>query len=346
MLDPAVIRERAFRMRPFTFCALLGVAMLALSLSFSAEASFQKRETQRPDDSTLHWSLDLPDVQVDKVGLVIIMQGSGCEPVAKNKSLMLTRAAFPEFAAVTADKYGIDPDADFERSDKPGCPQEYYAKSTNSQRVADYQQILNELSSAQWWNGQLILIGGSEGGDIAARLSARVLPDAVVLISTGGGASFGEIVRTSILIEMEQNSVPRDQWPDMDRTFARARENPESAEVQAGYSYKYWADAIDRRAVDDMLNTTAPILLIQGTGDISAPLYAARAAVDVFTKKKRCNLTYWEKSSYDHSMVDPDGNSHLKEVLVQASSWVRAQLRRPNLSLCMEPEPVTVNKNR
>lgn len=324
-------------MRPVTFSTLVGAVINALSLSLTVQAASQKQETPRPDGSTIHWFLDLPDAPESKVGLVVIMQGSGCEPVAKSKSLALTRAAFPEFATVTADKYGIDPDADFEGKDNTSCPQRYHEKSTSSQRVADYQQILNSLSLAQWWNGQLILVGGSEGGDIAARLAAQSRSDAVVLISTGGGTTFGELVRASLIEEMERQSVPPSQWLDIDGMFARARANPESTEVEAGYSYRYWADSIDLKTVDDMLKTAAPILLIQGTDDTSTPLYTARTAVDTFIKEKRCNLTYWEKTGYNHSMVDPDGNNRLQEVLTQASSWVHHQLQHSNVSPCMKP---------
>jgi len=324
-------------MHPITFGALFSVVISALSLSLTVQAAPQKRETPRPDGSTIHWFLDQPDAPASKVGLVVVMQGSSCEPVAKSEFLALTRAVFPEFSTVTADKYGIDPDADFDGKDNASCPQRYHAKSTSSQRVADYQQILNNLSLAKWWNGQLILVGGSEGGDIAARLAAQSRSDAVVLISTGGGTTFGELVRASLIEQMERQSVPRDQWLDIDGIFARARANPESTEVEGGYSYRYWADSIDLKTVDDMLKTAAPILLIQGTDDTSTPLYTARTAVDAFIKEKRCNLTYWEKTGYSHSMVDLDGNDRLQEVLAQASSWARYQLEHSNVSSCMKP---------
>lgn len=313
----------------------LVVAVFLFFPAFSADAAISNFETQRPDGSFIQWSLDIPEGHAGKVGLVVIMQGSGCDPTAKNGSLALTRIVFSDFAALMVDKYGVNQNDNVIEGDEEGvCPLEYYANNTNSQRVIDYVKILSSLSSAEWWNGQLVVLGGSEGGEIAAQVSAKMHPQAVVLISTGGGTTFGEAVRESNRQEMEKNEVPRDQWPEVDAIFSRARENPQSAQVEGGYSYKYWADSIDRRTVDEMLKIAAPILLIHGTSDTSEPLYTARAAVDIFTKAKRCNLTYWEKAGYSHSMVDPDGTNRLEEVLQEVRFWVKNKLEQRKTSSC------------
>src|SRR5690606_15129154 len=104
-----------------------------------------------------------------------------------------------------------------------------------------------------WWNGKLVLAGGSEGGDVIARLSAPAEADATILISTGGGKTFGEMVRQSILDEMERHKVPEESWPPVDRVFEQARANPMSTEIWAGSSFRFWADAIDHRIVDSVL---------------------------------------------------------------------------------------------
>lgn len=311
------------------------VAFFSFLSMFSVCAEVSNFETQRPDGSDIHWSLDVPEGQDKQVGLVVIMQGSGCDSIKKSGSLELTRTVFSDFAALTVEKYGVKENRDVIEGDEQGeCPLEYYANNTNSQRVVDYVQILGSLSSAEWWNGQLVLIGGSEGGDIAARVSAQRHPQAVVLISSGGSITFGELVRETNWGEMERNEVPREHWPDVDGIFSRARENPQSAQVEGGYSYKYWADSIDRRTVDDMLNISAPLLLIQGTSDTSVPVYDARAAVDIFTKAKRCNLTYWEKAGYSHRMVDADGTNRMEEVLQEVRFWVKSKLEQSKTSSC------------
>lgn len=321
------------------------IAVFLIFSMFSAHAVASNFETERPDGSSIHWSLDIPEGQVKRVGLVVIMQGSGCESIAKSRYLALTRTVFSDLAVLMVEKYGVTQnDEAVENEGQVVCPLEYYANNTNTQRVVDYLEILKSLSSAEWWNGQLVIIGGSEGGDIAAQVSAQMHPQAVVMISSGGGTTFAEVVRESIRSEMEENEVPLEQWPDVDGIFSRARENPQSAQVEGGYSYKYWADSIDRRTVDDMLNIAAPILLIQGTADTSMPLYDARAAVDIFTEAKRCNLTYWEKAGYSHGMVDAGGTNRLEEVLQEARFWVLSKLEqgKPALAAVVN-EKKTIN---
>ena len=102
-----------------------------------------------------------------------------------------------------------------------------------------------------------------------------------------------------------------------------------------GDSYKYWANSIDYKALDDMLKFDAPIVLVHGSADTSAPVQSARQAVEAFQRKNRCNLTYWELSGHDHGMSDPQGQNHMKSVLIQASLWINSQLAADNVSSCV-----------
>lgn len=323
----------------FNFPTWIAVLFCSLFAQQAAIATPHRFESKRPDGSTIHWTLDLPDQHKGTSGLAVLMQGSGCSPIAQSRAMLRARSAFPEFAALTIEKYGIHPDykSDNDKGDLENCPQEYHANSNHSQRVADYLQILSELAGWNWWNGRLVLFGGSEGGDIATMLAVRSKPDAIILMSAGGGVSFGEMMKLSILDDLKRRSVPQTQWPDYDALFARARANPQSAEVEEGYSLRYWADSIDYRAVEDMLKLTVPILLIQGSADTDSPVVGARKAVEAFTMARRCNLTYWELTGYDHSMADSAGVSRLGEVLDQAALWARQQLSQPSTSDCMKP---------
>ncbi|CAM3369088.1 hypothetical protein SAMN04488021_1646 [Paracoccus aminovorans] len=84
----------------------------------------------------------------------------------------------------------------------------------------------------------------------------------------------------------------------------------------------FWSDLIDYRAADDLLRARAPILLVQGGRDGSAPAEAARASADLFARAGRCNLAYWELPGLDHGMVDADGGSRMGEVLALARDWL------------------------
>lgn len=132
-----------------------------------------------------------------------------------------------------------------------------------------------------------------------AMLAAQVNADAAILLSTGGGEPFGQMVR---------GSIPKEGW--------------------AGYSLRFWADIIDRRVADDMLLASTKFLLVQGGRDASGAATIARKTVDLFTQARRSNLTYWELTGLDHGMVDASGGGHMGPILEQASSWVEAALRQ------------------
>jgi alpha-beta hydrolase superfamily lysophospholipase len=145
-------------------------------------------------------------------------------------------------------------------------------------------------------------------------------------MSTGGGTSFGEMVKQSMEGEMLLNKVPKEHWPQVDKEFAHARANPQSNETWAGSSYRFWADAIHHRPVDAMLQSDAALLLIQGSADTSTPVSNARMTLDMFDKAKHCNLTYWEFAGYSHGMQDAQGTSRMADVLAQAGFWLKQQL--------------------
>lgn len=295
---------RRFRIFPPIACA----AFMAGSAAMAAPRSF---ETPRADGSVIHWTLDVPDSEGPS-GLVVIAQGSGCAAAMQSPNLGLARSIFGNLTALSVEKYGVEP-GDNPRDDHRDCSQVFREHHTISQRVADYRQIIDDLREAAWWNGELVLFGGSEGGIVMAMLAPEVRADAAILISTGGGVPFGQMVR---------QSIPEEGWPMVDATFERAREHPDSTDLWAGQSLRFWADAIDRRAADDMLRADTDFLLIQGGRDGAGPANVARAVGDLFAAAGRCNLTYWEFPALDHGLIDANGNAHLTEVLSQASLWL------------------------
>lgn len=310
--------------RSFRYFASLAFAGFVAATPAAAEP--QLFEANRTDGSTIHWALDLPDYD-EKVGLIVLAQGSGCLPAMQSGSMQRARAAFGSLAALTIEKYGVAPSDTPTADDNSDCPVAFHENQTVSQRVSDYQQIIESLRGASWWNGKLVLFGGSEGGLAMSILASEVGADAAILVSTGGGVTFGEMVR---------QSIPPEGWPTVDAIFEKARQNPESSELWAGNSMRFWADMIDRRVADDMLRADTSFLLLQGGRDVSGAPNVSRATTDLFAQAGRCNLTYWEFPGYDHGMNDSAGNSHLSDVLTQANRWLAGQLNADRTATCID----------
>lgn len=298
-------------------------------VAFAAQAVTTVSETLRlpiTDGSPIHWYLDRPAGSA-KMGLLVVAQGSGCQSVTRSENLAAIRLAFPEFATLMVEKHGVTAE-DRPMDDHTDCSASFREHHTVSQRLSDYRQIIEGLRGAEWWNGQLALIGGSEGGLAMAMLAPQVQAQAVILLSTGGGLPFGEIVR---------QSIPEPGRPQADAAFEKARKHPTSSELWAGSSMRFWADIIDRRVADDLLRSSANILLIQGGRDASGSAIAARTTSDRFLAAGRCNLSYWELAGLDHSLVDSDGNSRMSDTLALASQWLRAKFASVEQGKCMRP---------
>jgi hypothetical protein len=277
-------------------------AMLAATPSL---ARTELRQLERPDGSTIHYSIDFPESE--PAGTIVLAQGSGCLPTASGTNLAKVRNAFPHHVAVMMEKYGIAPDAPIVHGERD-CPDEFHAGYTASQRVADYEAVIAALDAP----GPLILFGGSEGGLAVAMLSARVHADATIILSSALGIPFAEMVLAT---------VPPEGQEHVRAGLAAAAADPEGATLFAGFSHRFWADIMDHVVLDHMLAAESPFLVIQGGLDKSSPVAAARATADRFAVEGRCELTYWEFPALDHTMLDPSGRSRLAEIGAAAAAW-------------------------
>ena len=238
---------------------------LLLFLAGPAVAAPEHHQLVRPDGSLIDYYLDRPDGPA--AGLLLLAQGSGCLPVARSESLATARAAFPDHIALMVEKAGVTPAAEIVDG-FTDCPAEFHHRYTISLRVADYLAVAAEVRADPAIPDRLVLFGGSEGGLAVAMLAADLAPDATIILSSATGTNFGTMVLST---------VPPEGRPTVKAAFAAARANPESRELFAGSSYRFWADMLDRRTLDYMTAATGPLLLIQGGRDTSSPLETARA---------------------------------------------------------------------
>jgi pimeloyl-ACP methyl ester carboxylesterase len=272
------------------------------------------RMLQRADGSSIAYQLNR-DPRIRRQGALLVMQGSGCEPVSTDRGVRSTGPALaPDSALLTIEKYGVATGDTKPMID--GCPVAYWRGNTLWQRVLDGAHVIAALRGEPWWNGELILFGGSEGGAVVAML-APLVPEtrAVVIWSSGIGVPVGDLIRAA---------VPPHVRADAERVFAEARANPSGERRWGGASWRWWAEALDVVPARSLLQTPAPVLMIHGTRDQFAPVAAGRAARDLLVQSGKRNVTYREYEGYDHFMTDAGGTPHRKQVLQAAADWLRS----------------------
>jgi len=291
------------------------LALLVAAVASCAVAGPEHRNLKRQGGQDIDWYLDRQVPSGPRQGLLVIAQGSGCDSVANNANVRAAKSLRPDFAVVTVEKYGVTPGA------VPNGPQDctpvFWAHHTVSQRVEDYRAVIEKLKREPWWNGQLVLFGGSEGGAVVQILAAQVNADAAVIFSSATGVPFRDAFVQVIPPQMAAEAAVQ---------LDKARRNPLSAEIWGGNSYRWWADIADRPLWEEALKAKGALLVVQGVRDRSNPVASARAFRDAFAARRRTNLTYWEYEDYDHAMVDRTGGSHLPEVLARISDWLGTKL--------------------
>lgn len=298
-------------------CVLIATGVVAALHATVSNASMTDRLTSRPDGSVIHWTLDRR-AGGRRQGILVLAQGSGCRAATENNNITDAKALLPDFAVLTVEKRGVSPHA-IAPDPYNGCTRQFYAHHTVTQRALDYELVLRQLEKEPWWNGQLVLFGGSEGAAAISVLAPMMKPSAVVLFSTAPGRNFASGFKRDLppRVAAQANAV-----------FADVRAHPTSTKLWGGNSYVWWADILRLDTTADMLRVTAPVLMVQGDSDTDAPVEGARAFRDDYRRAHHCNLTYWELPGYDHHMHDAAGVSHLNEVLGRISQWLKVQLTR------------------
>ena len=289
---------------------MIGAAALAAWVAGPVLGQAPAHVVERPDGSRVDYYLERRSAR-GRQPLLLMLQGSGCDSVAANPRIRwMAPQIGPRFAVLTIEKYGVA-----DGSDGDDCTPEYWRGNTLNQRVLDALQVIARLRGEGWWNRELVVFGGSEGGAVAAML-APLVPEtkAVVIWSSGIGLPVGELVR---------QAIPEAIRTEATNAFAAARTNPSPDLRWGGASYRWWADAIDLVAARSLVQTPSPVLIVHGTRDASAPVSSARAARDLIVAAGKRNFTYREYEGFDHFMFDAAGRDRRTEVLAEIAAWLR-----------------------
>lgn len=286
------------------------IAGLIASLGLTANALGQLPDLVRPDSTKIVYRIEGIEPGRAPQGLILLAQGSGCNPVTVENRFELSETLAPGFARLTIEKYGVDPALELAEGE---CSEDFYARDTIDQRVLDAARVISALRGSDWWNGDLVLFGGSEGGAVVSMLTPIVPEtDAVVVFSSG----LGFTVEEGVL-----QAVPPPVRPMAEASFSAARQTGRIDERFSGHSHHWWANALDKRPSNALTGTVVPILVVQGTIDRSAVVESAREGVARLEASGAC-VTYDEREGLDHFMKDAQGADHRAEVYSDIALWI------------------------
>lgn len=255
-----------------------------------------------------------------KFPILFILQGSNC--ASERDSLAAMAQPWRQsFGFLYIEKPGV--------SAASGCTPTYMSQNTIDQRMWDILRVVQKLGNEPWWNGELYVLGVSEGGLIAGLTAANV-PEVqrVAILAYGGGLTMGEwwpdAAAAGVLKETGSVEASEKERAKVIETFERARKTPSTEETFHGdtNTLAWWASIIDLRLQNVLVDVNIPILVCHGENDPYAPVAGARLLKDAFAKRNKTNLEYRELRGLDHGFTDSEGRSSLEAVYTSSLKWL------------------------
>lgn len=258
-------------------------------------------------DRKITYYLDRPTA-AHKVPLLIVVDGSGC--IGQKRSALQnlfkpTPNSQRAYARIRVEKPGVASNSSDLTSP---CTEEFSKNYSIDSRVLDHLRVLQHLkSSASWWNGDLLLWGWSDGGDIAAQI-AIYYPNVKksVLGAMGGGLTMAEQFE-DILICPDSPAKPdrescRNELRDQ---FSRIADYPTWKETWSGQdnSWRAWNSRLYSRLSNALPDVQSPFLVVHGEMDHeSVPVESARKLINVLHESGNTHYTYWEIPDMKHGL--------------------------------------------
>lgn len=304
----------------------LALGML-LAMTVLAQESNEKSpvylQVKRLNDSYIDVYHNKPPGDL-KLPVLLFCQGSGYDSNTEGFLYLLDQFS-QKAVGLAIEKQGV------QLGDKGDVLSDQY-KQHNAvyNRLYDYLRVLQHLrTNAEWWNGEVYVVGGSEGG-LLAGLIASFYPNvkAVAILSFGGGLTFGEAwpmaAGAQKKLEGTKDEEVQKEILAVKDTLIYVKSNPTPLKSFSGAdnTYAWWASIIDLRLENSLLDLDIPIFLGQGGEDIMAPVLSARKLNESFSNAGKTNLFYKEYEGYDHSFTDTNQQSHLVEVFMEAIGWI------------------------
>jgi len=213
------------------------------------------------------------------------------------------------------EKPGVEPDAEYGAA----CSEDFFRHYTIDQRVIDHLRVLQHLRArADWWNGELLVWGWSDGGDVASQLIAYY-PDVTraVLGAMGGGYTMAEHFENFWICTPDRYEDPVERQAcidDLRTQFAAMEDNPTWQETWSGpdNAWRVWPSRLRSRLVHLLADNTTPILIVHGEEDHdNTPVESARVLVEELEAAGNTAFEYWEIPRMQHGWGNlPETQQH------------------------------------
>lgn len=309
-----------------TLVRWLGTTAWLAMLSVPVPGIAEILVTERLDGSLINLIIERPEHEVG-LPIVLFIDGSGCQSANRKGFQEFSRLpdSYAESSAkVFVDKSGVNPSGE-----KSECTQTFSDYYSIDQRVVDHLRAIQHLRRhASWWNGEIYLVGWSDGASIGVSVAAYT-PEVTraVFLGMGGGIPMVRQFEDYILCAPDRTQTRETCIEDLGEVFDDIRANPSPQETWFGdgNTYKAWATRIDMVEYHLIKDFRIPILIIHGANDRdSVPVESARELNRMLTEAGGVDFEYWEIPDADHNIgIHTEGQS--EAVRIAMFSWLFEQ---------------------
>ena len=271
----------------------------------------------RPDGSSLRYYVRGPKTAPAATApIVIFLVGSGCNAAFRLKDGQLrdtlyglVREAAPEAVVATPEKRGV-PFGHFNgRGSAIGCPDAFVAHATLAQRRDDAIRTLDGLRAQGFQGRQVLVVGHSEGAEVAAAV-AGARPDVThVAFLAGGGPSEGVDAaffarRRAVAAGAGPEEVER-AVAEVETDFRAILADPGSTrKFYSGHAYRYWSSYLDHAASESLAKARAKVFVAHGSADANVPIESFDFLVMELVRARR-DVTVRRIPGAAHDLVPP-----------------------------------------
>lgn len=294
---------------------------------------FRQAQAARSDGSRMTFFLgDFKNGLSGRKPLLVWLEGSGAQShfmtvgdkIGYGIFGLIAQRAGGDFHVAAIEKRGVS----FGESQRPGSGEgasaEYAKHATLADRAADLRLLLDVLLSQPAVDAsRVVLLGHSEGADVAAAAAAedpRVTH--VAFLSGGGAAQFFDlfVLRRA---GMKQAGASPEQIEqsitELEQNMRDILDQPDSEQRHfMGHAYKRWATFATQPAAENLARCKAKILIGHGSEDTSVPIESFDFLVVELLRRGRTDVTIRRYPGRDHSFnkpgEKPSGDAFMKVV--------------------------------
>lgn len=249
---------------------------------------------------------------VNPKAVFFYIQGSEQTSVLSKTQFMASAVIFG-CRAIMSEKRGCYPD-----SFNSGIFMKYSEKQT---RVSDHIAVINSYLENIDKETPVIIVGNSEGGDIAA-VVANKIPQVSHLILMGSAGGWSQYSEIKYFIEKNNGYLDMRDVTGFDSLVNVMNGTENSMQTWAGLPYKRWNSYLFDSSITYLQKLDIPILLLHGSADKNVPVEAARAVQNYFYRNNKPNLKYIEYKGVDHTFTDTsDHKSRYPYLEIDMVNW-------------------------